>query len=300
MKLLHILGISWVLAVASAAAQGPQAPQLPVVPEAPITPALDLRNAHETRQLLQNLFQQYPPSLSQVLRLDPSLLTNQGYMSPYPNLAAFLAQHPEIAHNPGFFIGAGDAYRDYSYGSPEDRAAREWEQAIVGIGVFTAGLIGLSVVCWVIKTVIDHRRWLRISKVQSEVHSKLLDRLTSNQELLAYLQTPAGMRFLEFAPISMDTPSSGLSAPVSRIFFSVQAGIVLALAGLGLLFVSQWLTLQEVAQPLFVVAILALALGVGFVISAAVAYLMSRHLGLLNHARLASAGDGAGVSPPHA
>ena len=31
---------------------------------------------------------------------------------------------------------------------------------------------------------VDHRRWLRQSKVQTEVHTKLLDRFTSNDDLL--------------------------------------------------------------------------------------------------------------------
>jgi len=65
----------------------------------------DDENARETRDRLINLLRQYPPSLSEVLRLDPSLLTNEAYLAPYPALAAFLAQHPEVAHNPGFFVG---------------------------------------------------------------------------------------------------------------------------------------------------------------------------------------------------
>ena len=46
-----------------------------------------------------------PPALQQVLRLDPSLLANQSYLEAYPALAAFIAQHPEVARNPTFFVG---------------------------------------------------------------------------------------------------------------------------------------------------------------------------------------------------
>jgi hypothetical protein len=81
---------------------------------------------------------------------------------------------------------------------------------MAGIAVFSAGLIIVTVFCWVVKTVIDHRRWLRISKVQSEVHSKLMDRFASNQDLLAYMQTSAGRNFLEFPPISIDPPRARL------------------------------------------------------------------------------------------
>ena len=307
MRLLHILLISCALAVATAEAQAPQAPvpqapraPVPAAPAVPAAPTFDMRNAQETRELLQSLFRQYPPSLAQVFRLDPSLLTNQAYLVPYPNLAAFLSQHPEVAHNPGYFIGNGNYFRDPRLESPEYRMAEMWQEVTRGILVFTVIFTLVGLLCWIVKTVIDHRRWLRITKTQSEVHSKLLDRFTSNQDLLAYVETPAGRRFLESAPISIDPGSRALSAPVGRILFSVQAGIVIALAGVGLLYVSQTLLVQDVAQPLFVVGTLELALGIGFVLSAFVAYLLSRQLGLLDKTPLTSASDGAGASPPHA
>ena len=288
MKLVHSFLVAYALI-----AQAPQAPQVPA------SPLADMRNAQQTREKFQQLLQQYPPSLAQIFRLDPSLLTNEAFLAPYPNLAAFLAQHPEIAHNPSFFVGEGPSYRETRF-SPEARSYEMFENIMGGIAAFSAGLIILSVLCWVLKTVIDHRRWLRVSKVQSEVHSKLLDRFTSNQDLLAYIQTPAGRHFLESAPFSIDATTRTLSAPVGRILFSVQAGVVLALAGLGLGIVSRRMAIQEIAQPLFIVGMLALALGIGFVLSALVAYIMSRRLGLLEQTPLVSTDDNAGVSPPHA
>ena len=49
-----------------------------------------------------------------------------------------------------------------------------------------------SGVIWLIKTLIEHRRWSRLSKIQTDVHNKLLDRFSANEDLLAYIQTPAG------------------------------------------------------------------------------------------------------------
>ena len=80
----------------------------------------------------------------------------------------------------------------------------------------------------------------------------------------------------------------------------MQAGIVLALAGLGLHLVSQWLLVPDIAQPLFVVGVLALAVGIGFILSAGAAYVMSKRLGLFDQTPLSSTSDNAGVSPPHA
>jgi hypothetical protein len=296
MRLLHILFISCALAVMSAAAQTP--PRVPVVPKNlldNVLPPFPTHDANETREALQRLLQQYPPSLGQVLRLDPSLLTNEEYLAPYPNLAAFLTQHPEVAHNPVYFVGNPD----YS----EDRytpAMRRSENAMAGVAALFVMLTAVSVLCWIIKIVIDQRRWQRVSKVQSEVHSKLLDRFTSNQDLLAYIETPAGRRFLESAPISIDSASHSVSAPLGRILFSVQAGIVLALAGSGLYMASERLAEKDLAEPLFVLALLAGAVGVGLLISGLVAYIMSRRLGLLNPTPLPSASDSAGASPPNA
>jgi heme/copper-type cytochrome/quinol oxidase subunit 3 len=70
-------------------------------------------------------------------------------------------------------------------------------------------------------------------------------------------------------------------APVNRILWSMQAGIVIAAAGIGLWFAKNNV-IEEAAQPLYVVAMLAIALGVGFVVSSIVAYAFSRQLGLLD------------------
>src|SRR5262245_585638 len=65
---------------------------------------IDEQKATETREQLRQILDQYPPSVRQVLRCDPSLLTRQEYMATYPTLAAYVAQHPEVAHNTAYFI----------------------------------------------------------------------------------------------------------------------------------------------------------------------------------------------------
>jgi len=269
-----------------------------------------MSNAFETRQRLEAILREYPPFLSAVLKLDPSLLTNETFLAPYPNIAEFLMQHPEITQNPSFFVGSLQVGRFNSWDggfreeTPAERSRRFFEMLMGGLAAFTGGIILLSVLTWAVKTFIDHRRWLRISKVQSEVHSKLLDRFTSNQDLLAYVQSPAGRHFLESAPIALDPGARAVGAPLSRILFSVQAGTVLAVGGLGLHLVSQSLTVDyaDVAQSLSIVGIFALALGIGFVLSAVVSYALSRRLGLLDQPTVPAAtpGNNAGVSPPNA
>jgi hypothetical protein len=236
---------------------------------------LDSQNAYSIQQDLWRVLRSYPPAVGEIIQRDPSLLTRAEYMSAYPALAAFVEQHPEISRNPGFYFGS------YQF---RERSSRE--DAIEMIQIILGGMAGgvvlisiLSVFVWLIKTVVDHRRWVRTSKVQVEMHGKLLDRLTTNEDLLAYAQSPAGSRFLESAPISLDAETRA-SAPVSRIIWSMQAGIVLMALGGGL-FVVQTSSVEEVRQALSVIQAIVGSVGAGLLISAVAAYVVSGRLGIL-------------------
>jgi hypothetical protein len=146
------------------------------------------------------------------------------------------------------------------------------------IGVLMLG-IGSGVI-WLIKTLIEHRRWSRLSKIQTDVHNKLLDRFTANEDLLAYIQTPAGRRFLESAPIPLESPRA-IGAPLGRILWSAQAGAVLTVLGGGVTLVSQN-SVEEVAAPLGAFGVVIIALGFGFLVSAFLAYVLTRRFGLMN------------------
>lgn len=248
---------------------------VPTLPENPV-------DAGETREQLMNVLRQYPPTLAEVMRLDPSLLTSEPYMATYPALSAFVARHPEVARNPSYFFGTEHVRSWEDYG-PRAEAVQVWRSLIDGVQIFSIFAIVTGTLIWLVKMLVDHRRWLRLSKVQTEVHTKLLDRFTSNEDLMAYIQTPAGKKFLESAPISVEAeaPSRSIGAPFSRIFWSVQAGTVLLLTGIGLQYVGHRQQWEEVAQPLSSMGILVVAIGLGFIISAAASYFLSRRLGLL-------------------
>ena len=250
-----------------------QAPA-PVQAQAPV----DERDARETRERIREVLNQYPPSVAQVLRLDPSLLSKPDYMASYPTLAAFVAQHPQVVHNPAFFIGDP---RFEAQETGRGAALRVVESVFEG-AMFLIGVVSFfTLVGWLGRALIDYRTWQRASKIQADAHAKLVDRLTANEDLLAYLQSPAGQRATMSATRpGLDIAMRAVGAPVNRILWSVQAGVVLAAGGLGLWF-AKASVIEEAAQALNVVAVLAVALGVGFVASALVAYGLSRQLGLL-------------------
>ena len=235
-------------------------------------------DAEELRQQLERLLDQYPPSLARVLRLDPTLLTDPSYLQPYPALATFIQQHPEVPHNPAYFFARFEGNNFYRQ-DPKDRMFDVWKDAMTGVFVFIIFVAVAGALAWLIKTVIDHRRWTRILKIQTDAHTKLLDRFTSNEDLLAYMQTPAGRRFFESAPIPLESPRS-LNAPIGRILWSAQVGTVLTLAGFGLEVVAAR-AIEDISQPLSAVGVVVIALGIGFCVSAVMAYVLSKRLGLI-------------------
>jgi hypothetical protein len=282
---LTLMLLGGVPGVTEAGQPRPPAPSRPAAParteEALPPQAVDERSAGDTRERLREIFQQYPPSVAQVLRLDPSLVTRPDYLAPYPTLASFLAQHPEVAHNPVYFLGnsfAGPQYQD-----SRSLTMRAIEDVFMGLEVLLGVVAGMFAVTWLARAAIEHRRWLRATKIQTDAHNKIVDRLSSNEDLLAYMQSTIGQHFLT-ASIGSAAIADGVphivAAPFNRILWSVQAGIVLAAAGLGLWFAKNGV-IDEVAQPLQVVSILAVALGIGFVASAFASYALSQKLGLV-------------------
>jgi hypothetical protein len=215
--------------------------------------------------------------------MDPTMLSNQPYLAQYPAVQQFLAAHPEIARNPAFYLEFVRQSYDYTAPTdPQSRAIDVWADTMEGIGVFCIVVFISSMVAWLIRTMLNHRRWLRSSKVQTEVHNKLLDRFAGTNELLSYIQTPAGRRFLEAAPIPVEAATDRpLGAPLNRILWSVQAGIVLTIGGFGFQYVSGSV-LPEVGQGLWTIGVLATAFGIGFIIAGAFSYIMSRRLGLFD------------------
>jgi hypothetical protein len=253
--------------------------QLPAEALAASTRADD-RDARETRQALNEHLQRYPPSLGRVLKMDPSLLGSAEYLAAYPALREFLAQHPEVAHNPAFFLADVRAGGEDGPIDSHTVSVDMFRQFLEGLQVFAVFLVVVAALMWLIKTMIDYRRWSRLSKVQAEVHTKLLDRFAANENLIAYMQTDAGKRFLESAPIVLESEPRSIGAPFSRILWSLQAGVVVAAAGLGMQVLSRRVP-AEVASSVSGFGALALAIGLGFVVSAAASYYLSHRLGLV-------------------
>jgi hypothetical protein len=263
-----------VLALAAPLAVWAQPKNVP----SPAPPPLEQPDAQRTRQELSDLLQRYPPNLRQVLALDPSLLSDRSYLTPYPALASFLNAHPEVLRSPSFYVGAPELPR------ADNGVARgvNWDDVLEGGEVLVGFSLAVCLIAWLIRTFIDARRWNRLATVQTEAHNKLLDRLTNNEDLLAYIQSAAGAKFLASSPIVLDAAPKSMAAPLSRILWTVQGGVVLMAAGIGLQLIAGRVS-YEAAEPLRGLGILGVALGLGLVISAIISFMIARRLGLIEH-----------------
>lgn len=177
--------VVWAALVPAAAAQSPQ----PVEPSPPAqqtgTSVTISQDARETRQEFEAILKRLPPAVGRVFRTDPSLMRNQSYLATYPALASFLQQHPDVANNAGYYL---ENITVTFWNPPQPRDPRTdaiylWRNFIEGLAMMAVFLVITGGIIWLVRTALEHRRWHRAFKVQSELHSKVLDRFTSNEDL---------------------------------------------------------------------------------------------------------------------
>jgi hypothetical protein len=281
----RILALTLVLTAAGSAIAQEATATAPAEPAAtataPATPAsaasneetgpAETESAESLREEFTNLLRRHhPPELASILRLDPALLSNQQFMAEYPLLARFVQEHPAVRRNPQYYLR--------NFEEPLERRSAASDIAEV-FAIMTAMGLSLFVFTWLVRTVIEQRRWNRLSRTQSEVHNKILDRFSTSTELLEYIRTPAGTKFLESAPIPLHADKAIANVPATRVIWSIQVGIVVVAGAVGMLLVSLRLA-KEPAEAMFAMGAIAFCVGGGFIASALVSMALSRRLGL--------------------
>ena len=289
-RILSTIALS-VLLLATLGVAQPRATAPTPTPASSAEPAPNERDVAATQTELIRLLR-LSPTLTTVVSHDPSLLSNPDYVARNnPQLAAFLAAHPEVARNPEFYLFSHLNHED---GQPDEALERAvWPDVYRSQGPplpieriwsdmvpLIAFAFGLTAIFVLARMFVENRRWARIFKLQSEVHGKLIDKFTSNQELAAYMETEAGRKFLEAAPIPIGIEQGRrMPSAVARVLTPLQAGIVMVLLGIGLL------TLRhagpDMDTPMLFFGTVVLMPGIGFIISAGVSWLLAAKLGLM-------------------
>ncbi len=129
---------------------------------------------------------------------------------------------------------------------------------------------GSSFMVWAISSTIKSQR---LARARSEMQSRILDKLTSNQELAGFLQSEAGQKL-------WNVEANGAPTPLKKILNSVQAGLVLTLVGGSMVLLSGGRE-PETAETLLILGTIGLAMGIGFLLSSTASYFLSKSLGLL-------------------
>jgi hypothetical protein len=260
-------------------------------PQAQINSPTSDRDLADVRERLLGLLRM-SPTLTEVIASDPTLLANQDYVTRNnPELEKFLQIHPEVVRNPDFYLFANlppgpgrrseklmrKTWTDQARDQQDDRASF---LIVREIGPSLMFLAFLGALIWLIRILLENRRWGRIFTMQTNVHGKLIERFGNNEELLTYMNTEAGRRFLEAAPIPIGfEPDRRVPAALSRVLVPLQIGVVLTLLGIGLLVLRH--SLSEISSTLLVFGIVVLMPGLGFIISAGITWLLAARLGLM-------------------
>src|SRR6266496_5814631 len=231
------------------------------------------------------------PTLAEVVAHDPSLLSNADYVNRNnPQLGRFLQAHPEIAQNPDFYL-FNNLHGEHEQPSQTlerklwpEMSSRQPSQPLMELIrsciPFLVFICLLSALLWVTHVLLENRRWNRIFRLQTDVHGKLIERFGTSQEVLTYMSTDAGKRFLEATPIAVGfEQQQPVPSPVARVLTPLQIGIVMTLLGVGLLFLRYSFT--EGGGILLVAGVVVLMPGLGFIISAGITWVLARHLGLM-------------------
>ena len=132
--------------------------------------------------------------------------------------------------------------------------------------------IFFTLIGFVIWTIFSTIRRSKTAKLQAELQTKLLEKFGSGQELLAYVQSDAGKRFLESLTMEQRTP-------YGRILGAAQVSVILILVSLAFLYLRGRVACAD--EGFLVFGTITLSLGVGFGLSAALSYYMSKSFGLL-------------------
>lgn len=144
--------------------------------------------------------------------------------------------------------------------------------------VAAAAMVMLAVLVtigWVMYLVAETSKRQRQMKARAELQGRLLDKFSSATEVVEFLQTPGGARFIESPADSDEKPSGG-------ILRSVHRGIILLAVGLGCLGLTVAYGWQD--NPLLVIGVILVCLGIGFLVSAAVSRQLAKALGIADSA----------------
>ena len=163
----------------------------------------------------------------------------------------------------------------------DDQMLHHFMEDLMPIIVIPTMVVATAYVAGLIVAAFKDRAHLR---AQTEFHNRMMDKFSSADDFTAYLQSDAGRRFFE-------NLSSEPVAPLAKILGSIQKGAVLTLLAVGLFFLCGYAAMPDGGNVMFIVATIVLMIGLGFLVSAAISYRLSKTWGLISIDNKQAAGE---------
>ena len=136
------------------------------------------------------------------------------------------------------------------------------------------GVVFTVATAWVITVIVRAFKEKSILRTRAELYNRLLDKFNSGNEFAEYLESETGRQFVE--EITVQT-----AAPTNKILGSIQKGVIMTLIGFGLIVLANLFFGGDLFNVIAVGGTIALMLGVGFLISTAITYRLSKSWGLI-------------------
>src|SRR5438874_5176462 len=134
-------------------------------------------------------------------------------------------------------------------------------------------LVMIICITWIINTVIRSMRQRANVRTRAELYRQMIDRFGAAPEFIAFLQSDTGQKFIE-----ENVHEAG--PPHNKILGSIQIGVIATLLGPAL-FVLGIIFGGDVILVTSIVGTVALALGIGFLILAAIRYKLCTRWGVV-------------------
>ena len=144
----------------------------------------------------------------------------------------------------------------------------------------TALVFGVAIiisVAWIVINVVTALKQRANTRTRAEIYNRLIDKFGTAPEFIAFLQSDAGLKFIEENTVQT-------SVPLTKILASIQRGIILGLPGTGLLVLGNIFG-GSLGGDLYIVLTVSgtvgMMIGIGFLISAGISYKLCKAWGIL-------------------
>jgi hypothetical protein len=139
-----------------------------------------------------------------------------------------------------------------------------------------AVFIGIPwIIAWAYRGNLNHKRFMKVIELKAEMNSRLLDRVGTDPAAMQFLKSDAQQQMFD---VTLSEPAPRMPAAYSRMLTAMQIGLMLLSGGLGCLYIRTFLDRTGDQEGFLLLGTLATALGIGSILSAAVAFLAGKFL----------------------